>query len=329
MQLAGTTVSRATLHNEDEVERKDVRVGDTVLIEKAGEIIPQVVKVVGPSAARGAGAVQDAPRCPVCGLRGRARGRARSRATAPTPACPAQLREKLLHFASRGAMDIQGLGEARRAAAEQKLVSRRRRPVSDWRPSSLGSSNGWERSRRRTCWSSSRSRRRARCTSDLRSGHPPRRRAGGRVLADAFGTLEAVLAGDAEELEALDEIGPKTAAAVAVFAEPAGQPGADRSAAIGAGSAPMKAEGRASEAGPIAADSPFGQDRRLDRATLPDRTRARPRRLVEASAPAWPRASAARPISSSPARRPGPSWPRAERTGHRGHRAGGVRAPRL
>jgi DNA ligase (NAD+) len=107
--LAQTTVSRASLHNFPELERKDVRIGDTVLVEKAGEIIPQVVAVV--LAERPATAVPYArpTHCPACAAEVLSED---IFIFCPNPACPAQVRERLRHFTSRIAMDVQGLGEA-------------------------------------------------------------------------------------------------------------------------------------------------------------------------------------------------------------------------
>ena len=107
--VAGTTVSRASLHNFPELERKDVRVGDTVLVEKAGEIIPQVVAVVADRRPADATPVLRPTQCPDCAAS------VRTEAIflyCPNPACPAQIRERLCHFGSRGAMDITGLGDA-------------------------------------------------------------------------------------------------------------------------------------------------------------------------------------------------------------------------
>jgi DNA ligase (NAD+) len=108
--LAGATVSRATLHNEEEVARKDVRVGDTVLIERGGEVIPKVVRVVPEK--RPAGAAPWAPpeRCPACGTPAvKPEGEVDRRC--PNASCPAQLEERLKHFSRREAMDIEGLGD--------------------------------------------------------------------------------------------------------------------------------------------------------------------------------------------------------------------------
>ncbi len=111
VQLAGTTVKRATLHNEDEIRRKDIKVGDRVIIEKAGEIIPAVVKVV-TEKRTGTEQVFEMPNeCPVCGSEVEKRaGEVALRCT--NLQCPAQVKNWLTHFASRGAMDINGLGES-------------------------------------------------------------------------------------------------------------------------------------------------------------------------------------------------------------------------
>ena len=116
--VGGTTVSNATLHNEDEVRRKDVRVGDTVIVRRAGDVIPQVVGVVhGPVAAEGSrGEPFDLYQrlggaCPVCGSPiGREEGEVDWRCTGGLT-CPAQRKEAILHFAGRRAMDIEGLGD--------------------------------------------------------------------------------------------------------------------------------------------------------------------------------------------------------------------------
>src|SRR5262249_10706050 len=111
VKLAGTTASRASLHNADEIARKDIRIGDMVLVEKAGEIIPYVIR--SEAAARtGQEKVFHFPnKCPVCGgVVKRDQGSAFYRCT--NPACPAQLKEHLLFFAHRNAMRIEGLGDA-------------------------------------------------------------------------------------------------------------------------------------------------------------------------------------------------------------------------
>ena len=111
VQLAGTTVKRASLHNYDEASRKDVHVGDTVTIEKAGEIIPQVVKVHTENRPEHAQAIESPEECPVCSSAvTRIEGEVALRCT--NPECPAQLEGRLIHFCSRSAMDIDGFGES-------------------------------------------------------------------------------------------------------------------------------------------------------------------------------------------------------------------------
>jgi DNA ligase (NAD+) len=110
VELAGTTVSHATLHNLDEIRRKDIRLGDRVVIEKAGEIIPQVVEVRTQHRPDGAVEIDVPTHCLSCEADIiQEDGEVAHRC--PNPECPAQFREKLIHFAARGQMDIDGLGE--------------------------------------------------------------------------------------------------------------------------------------------------------------------------------------------------------------------------
>src|SRR6202007_2013136 len=110
-ELAGVTVSNVSLHNEDEVRRKDVRVGDTVLIERAGDVIPYLVQVIPAQRPPDAAPFAMPTHCPACGgVAFRAEGEAIWRCT--NTACPAQLKERLFHWGSRRAMDIEHLGES-------------------------------------------------------------------------------------------------------------------------------------------------------------------------------------------------------------------------
>ncbi|MEQ9265345.1 MAG: NAD-dependent DNA ligase LigA [Balneolaceae bacterium] len=109
--LAGTTVKRASLHNEEEIHRKDIRIGDTVMVEKAGEIIPQVVSVVDTDRKGRASEFIFPKECPACSTRLiKYEGEVAWRCVNPT--CPPQVRIKIEHFASRDALDIEGLGES-------------------------------------------------------------------------------------------------------------------------------------------------------------------------------------------------------------------------
>ncbi len=111
VRLSGTIVKRATLHNLDEIRQKDVRIGDVVLVEKAGEIIPQIVKVI-KEERTGTEKIFNMPReCPVCGGRV-VRIEPEIAYRCINANCPAQIKERIRHFASRDAMDIRGLGPA-------------------------------------------------------------------------------------------------------------------------------------------------------------------------------------------------------------------------
>ncbi len=145
--LAGSTISRATLHNEDELRRKDIRVGDTVTIEKAGEVIPAVVGVV-LTKRTGKEVVFEFPKtCPECGSKV---ARAEAAAAGETgvvwrcvnPDCPAQVRGRIEHWCARGAMDIEGGGEVLAAQlVKQGLV----RDVADLYSLTLAELAGLER----------------------------------------------------------------------------------------------------------------------------------------------------------------------------------------
>ncbi|MBI1797850.1 MAG: NAD-dependent DNA ligase LigA [Candidatus Eisenbacteria bacterium] len=109
VEVSGVTVSRATLHNQDEVDRKDVRAGDTVRIRRAGDVIPEVVEVIRDRRPRDTHPFQMPRRCPVCGARVDRVGA--YHLCTNGLACPAQLQAHIGHFVSRGAMDIVGLGD--------------------------------------------------------------------------------------------------------------------------------------------------------------------------------------------------------------------------
>jgi DNA ligase (NAD+) len=110
VNVAGVMVSRATLHNEDEIRRKDIRIGDTVILQRAGDVIPQVVAVVTEKRTGDEQIFTMPEHCPACGARVE-RLPDEAMAYCTNISCPAQVRERIKHFVSRGAMDIEGLGE--------------------------------------------------------------------------------------------------------------------------------------------------------------------------------------------------------------------------
>ncbi|MBU0611767.1 MAG: NAD-dependent DNA ligase LigA, partial [Armatimonadetes bacterium] len=110
VHIGGVTVSRASLHNQDEIDRKDIRQGDTVLVQRAGDVIPQVVMVIKERRPEGTVPYHLPDHCPVCGTPVvREEGEVVTKC--PSADCPAQLEGRIEHYASRGALDIEGLGE--------------------------------------------------------------------------------------------------------------------------------------------------------------------------------------------------------------------------
>lgn len=236
VQLSGTTVRHATLHNYEQIQRLGVMVGDTVLVEKAGEIIPQVVGVVTEKRPRGAQAIQPPSRCPVC--RGQVvqdEGGVFLRCT--DPACPAQLKERLMYFCARNQMDIEGAGPALiDQLVDSGLVSefadlfrmkdRRSELLALERMGPKSVDNllaGIENSKSREL---------ARLVAGLNIRHVGTRAA--QILAEHFGTMDHLAAATVEELENTPEIGPVMARTIQEwFASPAGKRTIEHLAAVG------------------------------------------------------------------------------------------------
>ena len=150
--VGGVTVTNATLHNEDELRRKDVRVGDTVLVRRAGDVIPEVVAVQLAQRPHGAHPFHMPKKCPVCGSAvARAEDEAIARCTGGL-FCPAQRKQALRHFASRRAMDIEGLGERLPTSWSMQTWSRRRPTHTRSRSRSSRSLSEWAKNRPQT-WS--------------------------------------------------------------------------------------------------------------------------------------------------------------------------------
>jgi DNA ligase (NAD+) len=212
--LAGSTVARATLHNEEEVARKDVRVGDTVLIEKGGDVIPKVVKVV--EAKRPEGTVPWSPpeTCPVCGAQAvKPEGGVDRRC--PNASCPAQVEQRLRHYARRDTMDIEGLGDVLvHQLVEKGLV----RDFADLYRLTLDDLVGLERMAEKSGQNllaqieASKGRELRRLLYGLGIRFVGERAA--MLLARHFGRIEALAAAPVEEMEVIYEIGPVVARSV-------------------------------------------------------------------------------------------------------------------
>jgi DNA ligase (NAD+) len=221
VRVAGTTVSRATLHNEDNIREKDIRIGDKVLIQKAGDIIPEVVAVL-PEERKGAEKAWFMPaECPSCGSKVvRAEGESAVRCT--NIACPAKLWEGLIHFSSRQAMDIAGLGPA---VLTQILAGGLIRDPADLFRLRYEDLVTLERLGPKSAQNllraveASKKKSLSRLIFALGIRHVGERAA--KILAAHYGSLEALTNAREEDLVAVPEIGPKIAAStVAFFAEP-------------------------------------------------------------------------------------------------------------
>jgi DNA ligase (NAD+) len=217
--VGGVTVSNASLHNQDEVERKDVRVGDTVVIQRAGDVIPQIVAVVPSKRPAGAVPWTMPVQCPVCGAAAvRLEGEAVTRC--PNLDCPAQLETSIRHLAHRGALDIEGLGEK---LVSQLVASGRVKSVSDVFRLDAEMLAGLDRMGEKSAANLVAALQRVRETVTLARlliALGIRHVGGGaaELLADHFGgDLDALMAAPKEELEAIDGIGPTIAESAAAF----------------------------------------------------------------------------------------------------------------
>jgi len=217
VRIAGTTVSKATLHNEDFIAEKDIRIGDHVVIHKAGDIIPEVVKVEKDKRTGNEKPFQMPAECPVCGAAAiRQEGEAATRCTGA--ACPAQVREGLIHFASRGAMDITGLGPA---IINQLVDAGLVKDVADLyrlrKEDLLKLERMGEKSTQNLLEAIDNSRHNPlyRLIFGLGIRHVGERAA--KLLADKFGSMEELMAASEDEIMAIPEIGPTIAKSVTTF----------------------------------------------------------------------------------------------------------------
>ncbi len=220
VQVGGVTVSRSTLHNMDEVERLGVRIGDTVLIERAGEVIPHVVKVVKEGKDRRAFMTPE--KCPECGSRiHKAPDEVAYRCV--NAGCPAKRKESLLHFAGRHAMNIDGLGEK---IVDQLVDKGLVADVADLYSLRMGQVAELERMAEKSAQNllgeieASKKSSLARLIYALGIRFVGERT--GQLLAEHFGDLNRIASASAEELTEVPEVGPKVAASIAeFFSEPA------------------------------------------------------------------------------------------------------------
>jgi DNA ligase (NAD+) len=215
--LAGVTISNVSLHNEDEVRRKDVRVGDTVLIERAGDVIPYVVQVVTSKRPAESEPYRFPDRCPACGgLAYRPEGEAYWRCM--NTACPAQLEGRLRHFGSRRAMDIEHLGES---TIEQLVARKRVESFADLYTLTAEEVAALERFAEKSAENliaaiaASRTRGLSRLLNALGIRLVGERVA--TVLATRFGTMENLMRASADTLAEVHGVGPHIARSLTTF----------------------------------------------------------------------------------------------------------------
>ena len=220
VRLAGTTVQMATLHNAEEVARKDIRAGDMVLVEKGGDVIPKIVKPI--VTLRPTGKAEPEPfvmptRCSACDTP-LERPAEEVIWRCPNVTCPAKIRRALQHFASRGAMDIEGLGESLVDQLVEKGL------VSDFADLYSLTAEGLERLERMGTKSAanvmaqlerSKTNELWRVLHGIGIRHVGERAA--QVLARTFGNLDTLMAASTEELEAVSDVGPVVAASLRQF----------------------------------------------------------------------------------------------------------------
>ena len=215
--LGGTTVKRATLHNYEDLARKDVRVGDTVVVEKGGDVIPKVVRVLLEQRPGNAAPFAMPAACPVCGDP-IAREADEVVARCVNPACPAVVREALRHFCSRRAMNIEGLGDKLVDQLVKAGLLTDVASIYDLKADDLVPLERWgEKSAANLVQEIDRSRRveLSRLVFALGIRHIGEKAA--RTLARHFGTLDRLATASEEELQEAEEVGPNTASAVSAW----------------------------------------------------------------------------------------------------------------
>src|ERR1700756_41161 len=220
VQVGGVTVSRSTLHNMDEIERLGLQIGDTVLIERAGEVIPHVLKVV--KEGKNRRPFRMPAKCPECGSAiHKAEGEVAYRCV--NAACPAKRKESLLHFAGRHAMDIDGLGEK---IVDQLVDKGLVKDVADLYSLKLDQLANLERMAEKSAQNlldeiaASKKRPLSRLIYALGMRFVGERT--GQLLAENFGSLEELEEAKPEDLEKVTEVGPKVSESIVeFFSEPA------------------------------------------------------------------------------------------------------------
>ena len=215
--VGGVTVSRASLHNREELRRKDLRVGDTVRIQRAGDVIPQVVEVVEHPDDR-AEPFEMPAACPVCGTEVVEDG---PRTRCPNRfGCPAQLKERIVHFGSRAALDIEGLGSETAAQLVDRELVKRLADLFDLRAEDLMALDGFAEKSATALVEAIEAKKKPDLDRFLIAlGIPEVGVTVARSLAVHFGSFDKIRTAGRDELESIDGIGPRMSEAITDFFE--------------------------------------------------------------------------------------------------------------
>jgi DNA ligase (NAD+) len=215
VNIGGVTVARASLHNEDEIGRLGVEIGDRVLVERSGDVIPKVVRVVSQGSERRP--FRMPKKCPVCGGEiVREEGEAASRCINTN--CPARLQQSILHFAARGVMDIDGMGDV---LVDQLVTRGMVKSVADIYkldvPQLLQLDRMGQKSAEKIIKNIDHSRKQPlpRVLNGLGIPFVGERTA--QILAESFGSLDAIKDADEETLQQAEEVGPKVSQSIRLF----------------------------------------------------------------------------------------------------------------
>lgn len=216
--VGGVTVSNATLHNRAEIERLDIRVGDTVVVRRAGDVIPEVVSVVKVRRPKGARRYRFPTRCPVCASEIIYEGEGIIARCSGGLSCPAQRKESIKHFARRRAMDIEGLGDK---LVDQLVDAGLVQNVADLYELTLEQLVALERLAEKSAQNLLDALKRSKQTTLARFlfalGIPQVGDSTAEQLASAFGSLDALMAATVEQLQAVPDIGPIVAQSIHTF----------------------------------------------------------------------------------------------------------------
>jgi DNA ligase (NAD+) len=212
VQVSGVTVTHATLHNQDEVDRKDVRVGDTVIVRRAGDVIPEVLGVIKDKRPRGARKWRMPDKCPVCGSQVIREEEAAAHRCMGGLVCPAQRMGAILHFASRHAMDIEGLGDK---LVQQQVDKGMVKTVADIYCLTHNELAGLDRMAEKSAQNLLDQIEKSKTTTLARFLHalgiPQVGEATAQLLADHFGAIDDIMDAKRETLEKIHGIGPAMA----------------------------------------------------------------------------------------------------------------------